>query len=58
MRYYLVLACGHGASIYRKVFSPKEGDWYKCRLCRGTPHVRIVKVTSARETEAGKTYNE
>lgn len=58
MHYYLTLACGHGLGTNRKVFSPRIGDWAKCRLCRGQPQVRVVKVANKQETEDGKTYNE
>ena len=57
MRYFVVLGCGHGLSIENKVFAPKEGDQYTCRLCRGHPKQRVVTVSAKQITEDGKTYN-
>jgi len=57
MKYYLVLACGHGLMIRRKVFSPQVGDRLRCMLCLHHPHQKVVSVSSAQETPDGATYN-
>lgn len=57
MRYYVVLACGHGMSMYRKIFSPHVGDHYPCRLCKGHPQVKVIDVQKQQNTSDGTTYN-
>lgn len=58
MHYYLVLECGHGLSIYRRVFSPHIGDHFKCRLCPKQPQEKVISITEKREASDGTTYNQ
>lgn len=57
MNYHIVFACGHGRTIYRKVFAPHVGDMLICSLCSGRRRQRVIAITDKRETSDGTTYN-
>lgn len=43
--------------MHMKVFQPKVGDHYKCRLCKGSPQRKVVTVNEKQETKDGDTFN-